>query len=99
MGTIKSVELRERERQSLCLLVQAQWQIIMVRGLQVASAEEETEMYSKGEKIIEGAHEQLALRIEDLCKSDNLSADGSPMDQLERIAVRLHMLEDLARPF
>lgn len=94
MSTIKSIELRERERQSLCLLVQAQWDLIMVRGLQVVAEREEAEMYAAGETRVEQAHEALAERIEVICKANGLSADGPTLELLDRIGKRLDFFEE-----
>lgn len=99
MSTIKSAELRERERQSLCMLVQAQWDLIMVRGLQVVAEREESEMYSAGETRVEQAHEQLAERIEAICKANAMGTDGSTLELLDRIGKRLDFFEEQARPF
>ncbi len=91
---MKSAQLREQERQALAMLVQAQWSLIMVRGRQVAAAEEEGEIYAAGEAKIEQQHEQLAERIEAICKEFILSCEGSVMDQLLSIRERLRSLED-----
>lgn len=99
MSTIKTATLREQERQALCLLIQGLWQVMWIRGLQVSAAEEETEMHATGEATIEAAHEHLVERIEDICKNTTLSAEGTTMEQLDRIATRLSKLEDLASPF
>jgi hypothetical protein len=63
MSTIKSVELRERERQSLCMLVQAQWDLIMVRGLQVAAEAEELDIYRSASDKLEAELDQARIDL------------------------------------
>lgn len=94
MSTIKTVDLAERERQALCVLVQAQWQLIMVRGLQVVAQAEEASMYREGEMRIEKNAEEMAERIERISCDNALGNKGSPMVQLDRIANRLRFFEE-----
>lgn len=63
MSTTKSVELRERERQSLCMLVQAQWDLIMVRGLQVAAEAEELDIYRSASDKLEAELDQARVDL------------------------------------
>jgi hypothetical protein len=66
VSTLKIHELAEQERQALCMLVQSQWQLIMVRGLQVVAHSEEAEMYANCERRVEAQSEEQAEHIERL---------------------------------
>jgi hypothetical protein len=83
MDTNETVQLREQERQALCMLVQSQWQLIMVRGQQVAAEREHAEMYARGERAIEARSEQQEVEIETLRAEAKACSEAASADKMD----------------
>lgn len=89
MSTIKTVNLIVQERDAFAAAYQAMHQLIMVRGLQVVAADEETQAYRddavKAEKNADDTYELI-----DTIAKEFMGQSGSSLSALNNIRNRMH---------
>lgn len=65
LRTMQVCELYEKEREALAMLVQSQWQLIMVRGSQVAQISHDADVLDQYTRKAEANHERAEERCEE----------------------------------
>lgn len=89
MTTIQRVQIDRQAHDACELLAQAQYQLLVIRGRQLAESDRERDLHAEGERNIEMAHEAMADAVALVCNANGIGTHGSPEEQVVRLGKML----------